>query len=211
MTRRIFRTVFFVAISMFLASVTLFMTVLYDYFSIVRQEQLQVQTDLAAQGVQNEGFPYLEDLAIRDYRITWIKGDGSVLYDSSSDAEGMENHLERKEVREAFDKGYGTAARSSSTLTERYLYSAKKLSDGTILRLSVVQDSLLALFLGMLQPLCVIFAVAVCLSALLASRLSRKIVKPLNELDLDEPLKSGAYEELSPLLVRIHAQQREIG
>ncbi len=210
MTRRIFRTVFFVAISMFLASVVLFMTVLYDYFSVVRREELKVQTELAAQGVQLEGLLYLKDLGNLNCRITWIGADGNVLYDSMSYAEEMENHLEREEVREAMEKGYGTAARSSFTLAERYLYSAKRLEDGTVLRLSAAQDSLPALFFGMLRPLCLIFAAAVCLSFFLASRLAKKIVKPLNELDLDDPLGSGAYEELSPLLVRISWQREEL-
>ena len=103
MTRRIFRTVFFVAISMFLASVVLFMTVLYDYFSVVRREELKVQTELAAQGVQLEGLLYLKDLGNLNCRITWIGADGNVLYDSMSYAEEMENHLEREEVREAME------------------------------------------------------------------------------------------------------------
>ena len=211
MTKRIFRTVFFVAVSMFLASVALFMTVLYDYFSVVRQEELKVQTDLAARGVRDEGLTYLEGLETLDCRITWIGADGSVLYDSRSKAGEMENHLERREVREALEEGYGTAARSSFTLAERYLYSAKRLEDGTVLRLSAAQDSLPALFFGMFKPLCLIFAAAVCLSFFLASRLAKKIVEPLNGLDLDDPLASGAYEELSPLLGRLHAQQQEIG
>ncbi len=211
MTKRIFRTVFFVAVSMFLASVALFMTVLYDYFSVVRQEELKVQTDLAARGVRDEGLTYLEGLETLDCRITWIGADGGVLYDSRSKAGEMENHLERREVREALEEGYGTAARSSFTLAERYLYSAKRLEDGTVLRLSAAQDSLPALFFGMFKPLCLIFAAAVCLSFFLASRLAKKIVEPLNGLDLDDPLASGAYEELSPLLGRLHAQQQEIG
>ncbi|MCI8506010.1 MAG: PAS domain-containing sensor histidine kinase [Lachnospiraceae bacterium] len=211
MTRRIFRTVFFVAVSMFVASVALFMTVLYGYFSVVRQEELRSQTDLAARGVENGGLRYLEGLGSLDCRITWIGEDGGILYDSRSDAGGMENHLEREEVREALEDGYGMAARSSFTLAERYLYSAKRLEDGTVLRISAAQDSLPALFLGMSEPFCVIFAAAVCLSFFLASRLAKKIVKPLNELDLDAPFADGVYEELSPLLVRIQAQQKEIG
>ena len=185
MTRRIFRTVFFVAVGVFLASVALFMTVLYDYFSAVGQNQLKMQTELAAQGVQHEGSGYFEALETKNYRITWIGTDGIVLYDSASDADEMENHFEREEVKEALAEGYGQSARYSSTLTERYLYSAKRLPDGTVIRMSVTQNSLLVLTLGMLQPIFVIFAVVIVLSVILASRLSKKIVKPLNELNLD--------------------------
>lgn len=210
MTKRIFRTVFFVAVSVFLASVALFMTVLYDYFSAVGQNQLKMQTELAAQGVQHEGSGYFEALETKNYRVTWIGTDGKVLYDSASDADAMENHFEREEVKEALAEGYGQSARYSSTLTERYLYSAKRLPDGTVIRMSVTQNSLLVLTLGMLQPICVIFAVVIVLSAILASRLSKKIVKPLNELNLDEPLSNEEYDELSPLLRRIDSQQKEI-
>ena len=210
MTRRIFRTVFFVAVSVFLASVALFMTVLYDYFSAVGQNQLKMQTELAAQGVQHEGSGYFEALETKNYRITWIGTDGKVLYDSASDADEMENHFEREEVKEALAEGYGQSARYSSTLTERYLYSAKRLPDGTVIRMSVTQNSLLVLTLGMLQPIFVIFAVVIVLSVILASRLSKKIVKPLNELNLDEPLNNENYDELSPLLRRIDSQQKEI-
>lgn len=211
MTKRIFRTIFAVAISIFLASALLFMTVLYEYFSGIGQKQLRVQIDLASQGVEREGLDYLQSLNVKDYRITWIGTDGKVLYDSISNADEMENHFERKEVKEALSEGYGVSSRYSSTLTQRYLYGAKRLSDGTVIRLSVAQNSLLILTLGMLQPIIVIFIIAIILSIFLASRLSKKIVKPLNEINLDKPLDNDGYDELSPLLRRIDAQQKEIG
>lgn len=210
MTKRIFRTIFAVAISIFLASALLFMTVLYDYFSEIGQKQLRMQIDLVSQGVEDEGLDYLQNLNIKDYRVTWIGTDGKVLYDSISNVDEMENHFEREEVKEALSEGYGASSRYSSTLTQRYLYGAKRLSDGTVIRFSVTQNSLLILTLGMLQPIMVIFLIAVVLSAFLASRLSKKIVKPLNELNLDRPLDNDGYDELSPLLRRINTQQKEI-
>lgn len=210
MTKRIFRTIFIVAVGVFLASALLFMTVLYDYFSTVGQNQLRAQIDLAAQGVTNEGIEYFDGLEAHNYRITWIGKDGSVLYDSASNANDMENHFEREEVKEALAKGYGESFRYSATLTERYLYSAKRLPDGTVIRLSIAQNSMLVLTFGMLQPITIIFATAIILSAFLASRLSKKIVKPLNELNLDEPLENDGYDELSPLLRRIDTQQQQI-
>ena len=210
MTKRIFRTVFVVAISIFIASAVLFMTVLYDYFSGIQQNQLRMQIDLASQGVEDEGLDYLKNLNIKDYRVTWIGTDGKVLYDSISEADEMENHFEREEVKEALSEGYGASSRYSSTLTQRYLYGAKRLPDGTVIRLSVIQNSLLILTLGMLPPIMIIFVIAIILSAFLASRLSKKIVKPLNELNLDKPLDNNGYDELSPLLRRIDTQQKEI-
>lgn len=210
MTKRIFRNILAVAVCVFLASVLLFMTVLYDYFSSVQQNQMRAQLDFASQGVLKEGVDYFNGLDEKKYRITWIGTDGSVLYDSASEADEMENHFQREEVKKALAEGYGDSSRYSSTLTERYLYSAKRLSDGTVLRISVTQNSLLVLTLGMLQPICIIFVVAIVLSIVLASRLSKKIVKPLNDLNLDEPLNNEGYEEIDPLLHRIDIQQRQI-
>lgn len=210
MTKRIFRTVFIVAISVLLASVILFIGVLYDYFTGVQYRQLKMQTDLAAQGVVSDGIEYFDGLDVKNYRITWIGADGSVLYDSVSDADEMENHFEREEVKEALAEGYGESSRYSSTMTERYLYRAKRLTDGTVIRLSVTQNSMWVLTLGMLQPILAILAAAIVLSIILASRLSKNIVKPLNELNLDDPLSNDGYDELAPLLRRIDTQQRQI-
>ncbi len=198
------------AIAVFLACVVLFLCVLYDYFGNVQQNGLKTQTELAAQGVEAVGAEYFEGLITKDYRISWISADGKVLYDSEADLSEMENHLEREEIKEALESGYGESSRYSSTLMERTLYSAKRLSDGTVVRLSVAQSTLLMLLLGMLQPLAVIILIAIVLSMFLASRLSKKIVKPLNSLDLDDPLSNEGYDELSPLLRRIDTQQRQI-
>lgn len=210
MTKRIFRNILLVAICVFIASALLFMTALYDYFSSVEQDQLKTQLDLASGGVLHQGEKYFDEIKAEDYRITWIGTDGKVLYDSASDSEQMENHFARAEVKDALATGYGESIRYSSTLTERYLYSAKRLTDGTVLRLSVTQTSLFLLTLGMIRPIIVIFAVAVLLSIILASRLSKKIVKPLNSLDLDKPLENEGYDELAPLLHRIDIQQQQI-
>lgn len=210
MTKRIFQSIFIVALSVFFASIILFMGVLYDYFSGVQYSQLRMQTNLAAQGAENEGVAYFEGLNVQDYRITWIDTDGTVLYDSISDSAKMENHLERDEISRAISEGQGESSRYSATLMERSLYCAKRLSDGTILRISVAQNTLFTLLLGMFQPICIIFAAAVILSLVLAFRLSRGIVKPLNELNLDEPSNNQGYDELIPLLCRLDAQQRQI-
>ena len=210
MTKRIFRSICLVAIAVFLASVALFLWVLYDYFGNVQQNQLKTQTELAAQGVQAMGAKYFEGLSPKGYRISWISADGDVLYDSEADSSEMENHLAREEIEEALASGYGESSRYSVTLMERTLYSAKRLPDGTVICLSVAQSTLLTLLLGMMQPIAVIIALAIGISFWLAHRLSKHITAPLNRLDLDDPLNNEGYDELSPLLRRIDAQQRQI-
>ncbi len=210
MTKRIFRSICLVAITVFTASVILIMGVLHAYFSDVQQEQLKMQTNLAAQGVMHEGMDYFKDLDVSDYRMTWIDGQGAVLYDSQSDSAGMENHLEREEVKAALVSGYGESRRYSATLMERYLYAARRLPDGTVLRLSISQNSILTLLMGMVQPICIVFAVALLLSVALAVRLSGRIVQPFNEIDFDNPLSNEGYDELSPFLRRIASQQRQL-
>lgn len=210
MTKRIFRSICLVALVVFFSCVILFMGVLYEYFSNVEHAQLAMQTDLAAQGVRNEGIGYFDDLSIADYRITWIDTDGHVIYDSESDTANMENHLEREEVQEALLAGYGESERYSVTLMERALYSARKLDDGSVLRLSISQKSILTLLLGMVQPVCMIFGIALVLSVVLAIRVSKKIVEPINEIDLDDPLSNEGYDELSPFLRRIDSQRKQL-
>ncbi len=210
MLKRIFRSICLVALCVFLASVTLFMGVLYEHFTGVQRRQLRIQTNLAAQGVSLEGIRYFDGLSTEDYRITWISDGGTVLFDSKSDISEMENHLEREEIKQAFSKGTGESTRISATLLERSIYCARRLPDGTVLRLSVAQYTMLTLILGMLQPTCIIFIATLALSFALAFRLSQKIVKPLNELNLDKPFQNDGYDELAPLLRRIASQQRQI-
>lgn len=210
MTKRIFRSIFLVALAVFLAALSLIMGVLYSYYTRIQRQQLKNQTLLAAQAAAHEGMQYFSGLDIPDCRITWIDTDGTVLYDNRSESAVMENHLEREEIQEALASGYGESARYSATLTESAFYSAKRLPDGTVLRLSMAQNSMLNLLLGIAQPICVVIAVALVLSALLASRVSRAVVEPLNKLNLDDPDPGKAYPELEPLLRRLDAQQRQL-
>lgn len=210
MTKRIFHSICFVAIAVFFASVILIMGMLYGYFSDMQQKQLKMQLELAAQGANNEAGEYFSDLPVRDYRITWIDADGTVLYDSDTQSAGMENHLEREEIQEALSSGYGESRRYSATLMAHYLYTARRLDDGTVLRLSIAQSSILTLVFGMAQPISVVFLIAVALSVFLAVRISKSIVRPLNEIDLDHPLSNEGYDELAPFLRRIDSQQRQL-
>ena len=210
MTKRIFRAICLVALAVFLASVTLIMGILYDYFSRVQLDQLRIEAGLAARGVEENGTDYFDGLDTQSYRITWIGADGTVLFDSTSDADVMENHLDREEVKQALASGYGHSSRYSSTLMERLLYSAQRLNDGSVIRLSITQNSVLTIVLGMIQPVLLVSLVAVILALVLSSRVSKSVVRPLNELNLDEPLNNEGFDELSPLLRRIDSQQRQL-
>lgn len=210
MTKRIFQSICIAAVTVLLASLVLIMGVLYDYFSRVQKEQLSAQADLAARGAADLGIDYFEGLDLGGCRISWIAADGSVLYDNMGDAGSMENHLDREEVQEALETGRGESSRYSDTLTEKLSYQARLLPDGTVIRLAASQYTAWVLLMGVLQPLLVVALLAVLLSLLLAYRLSARLVKPLNEVDLSDPLKNVEYEELRPLLSRIDSQHRQL-
>lgn len=210
MTKRIFRSILLVAAAVLLASFVLITGVLYDYFSNNQMEQLRAQTALAAQGVEKSGESYFAGLGSHGTRLTWIAADGTVLYDSSATAAKMENHADREEVSSALKTGTGESTRYSTTLMERQLYCAQRLHDGTVVRLSCEQYTPLMLVLGMLQPVIVIAAAALAVSGVLASGLSKRIVRPLNELRLDEPDKIETYPELAPLTDKLRSQQNQL-
>lgn len=210
MTKRIFRSILLVAAAVLLASFMLITGVLYDYFSNNQMEQLRAQTALAAQGVEKSGEGYFAGLGSHGTRLTWIAADGTVLYDSTVTAAKMENHADREEVSSALKTGTGESTRYSTTLMERQLYCAQRLHDGTVVRLSCEQYTPLMLVLGMLQPVIVIAAAALAVSGVLASGLSKRIVRPLNELRLDEPDKIETYPELAPLTDKLRSQQNQL-
>ena len=210
MTKRVFKAICAAALSVFVVTMLLIMGVLYNYFSSMQQKQLRSETALAVRGVEAQGAVFFDKLPTEDFRVTWIAADGQVLYDSETDSDAMENHLQREEIVKALRDGVGESSRYSSTLMKQYLYCAQRLTDGTVLRLSVSHNTVIVLLLGMLQPIFIVIAVALLLSFLLASWLSGRIVEPLNKLNLDEPLENEGYDELSPLLRRIYSQQQHL-
>lgn len=210
MTKKIFRSFMVSAAAVLLAAVAIVMTCLYSYFASVQENQLQDQLQLAAAAVETQGRDYLNKLTADRYRLTWIAPDGAVLCDTKRDAESLENHGDRTEVREALRTGSGHSTRYSSTLLEKTSYYARRMPDGTVLRISISRATVGMLLLGMLPAILLTAAVALILSGLLAGRLSRRITAPLNALDLEHPLENDTYEELSPLLCRINVQRRQI-
>ena len=210
MTSKIFRSTVFVAVVVLLCSLGIVMGVLYNHFAGVQVEQLKDELSLAVTGTEQYGNAFLENAETDRFRITWIDTDGTVLFDTQVDQTVMENHADREEIQEAFATGYGSAVRTSSTLTEQTYYEARKLQDGTVLRISTNQASAWALMIDMLWPVTLITVLAIGLSALLARRMAKNIVEPMNNLDLEHPLKNDVYEEISPLLHRIHRQHNQI-
>lgn len=210
MTKKIFHSILLVACTVLLACYLVILTSLNDYFTSLRKSQLKTQLSFASTAVEDEGIEYLKNLENGEYRLTLIDTDGTVLYDTNADAATMENHSDRREFQEAFLSGYGESHRYSRTLTEQTYYFAKKLSDDRVLRISTSQVTIVSLLLGMLQPLLVITFLAILLSVFLAKRASRNLVKPLNNLDLNDPLSNDVYEELSPLLRHMAQQNKQI-
>lgn len=210
MTRKIFQSIIAVVISVLLLSLALITGVLYNHFETTMLDQLRTTAQFAEQGVEQEGMAYFDSLHAKNCRVTWIAADGTVKYDNRSNPKTMENHANRQEVREAMENDSGTSVRRSSTLSEHTMYYAKRLSDGTVLRLSMSQRSVLFLMGGMLSPLVFILLAACLLAGVLSYRVSKKIVKPLSEIDLKHPEQVETYDELSPFLQRIAAQNREI-
>ena len=210
MTKKIFHSILLVAGAVLLASLFVITGALYEYFGIIQKKQLKDELSLAAVSVEQQGGDFLKRLSPDRYRITWINTEGNVIYDTRTDAESLENHADRTEIKQALKDGYGESIRYSSTLLEKTIYCAQRLTDGSVLRISVSRATIGVLVLGILQPILIVLIAALVLSGMLAKRLSKRIVEPLNSLDLEHPLDNDSYEELSPLLNRINRQHNQI-
>ena len=209
MTAKLFRTSMAVAVSVMVLSIALFMGMLYQYFSDQMMTELESETWLVSRGVELDGMDYLNGLHTTS-RVTWVAADGTVLYDNEADASTMENHADREEIREALTSETGTAQRFSSTLSEQTLYVTQRLSDGTVIRLASAQKTVGLLLISMIQPILIILVLSLLLSAVLASRLSRGLIKPILSLDLEHPEDCETYDELTPLLSRLKRQNDTI-
>lgn len=210
MTRKIFKSIFFVAAIAILASLMVTMVILYQYFVDVQDKHLSDELSLAAKAVETEGPDYINYFKKSDFRLTLISKDGTVISDTKKDASKMKNHGKREEVKEALDEGYGTSSRYSSTMLQKTVYKAKKLNDGNVIRISSNRATAGVIAMGIIQPGMIVILISLIISGLLAHRLSNRIVDPLNSLDLEHPLENNNYEELSPLLRKINSQHVEI-
>ena len=210
MTSKIFKSILSVALAVLMASLIIITGVLYQYFGTTQEAQLRDELSLAAEATEQLGESYLNSLDSDRYRLTWVGADGTVIFDSHADVASMENHASREEIKEALVSGTGSSTRHSATLTEQTIYEATRLNDGSVLRISVSRATALLLVLGMIQPIVIVLVIAIALSAWLAHRMAKRVVEPLNKLNLEKPMENDAYEEISPLLHRIHAQHKEI-
>ena len=210
MTKRIFRSIVIVATLVLFVCFGVTLGILYSHYSDLQWQQLGNELTIAQNGLEQYGEDYLDALSKGSFRFTWIDKSGSVLHDTEASYEEMDNHSDREEIMEAFAYGGGDSQRYSDTLTTKMLYKAVKLQDGSVLRISAAQDSVFALLLQILVPLILIYAVAIGLSLVLARRMAKRIVHPLNDLNLDHPLTCHTYDELSPLLHRIEKQNKQI-
>ena len=210
MSKKIFRSIIAVAMVVLLASLFISSTFLYDYFNKSQVSQLKEELSLVAVSVDKIGAKYFDSFDPSMFRFTLVDTDGSVLYDSQATPSEMENHLDREEITEALESGHGSSARYSSTLTERTFYEATRLGNGRVLRISVSQVTVGALILGMIPAVIVIILISAVVALILSHKMATDIVKPLRELDLENPAENETYEELTPILTKLNKQHKQI-
>lgn len=210
MTSRIFRSVFFTSVLTLLASLVLVLGVLFGAFENQIEKELKSEAGYIAYTIENGDMDFFNRFSDSDKRVTLIDSNGEVIADTEADPGKMDNHSDREEVKEALKDGSGTKVRYSKTLTEKTVYYARKLSNGTVLRVSTTQYTIITIVLGLLQPLIFVLVIAMALSLFLSSRVSKRLVKPINSIDLDNPENCDTYDELSPLLHKIINQNRTI-
>lgn len=210
MNKKIFRSSILTAFLVLIATIALIMGVLYHFFEQQIQKELENEVGFLAQAVETMGAGYLDGFDGANNRITLIDGEGTVLFDSEADVSALDNHAAREEIKAAMEEGKGMSIRYSTTLTEKTINYALRLADGSILRVSTEQYTVMAILLDMLQPVLFIMFVALILTLFLSSRVSRAIIEPINRLDLEVPENNETYEELTPLLAKIADQKETI-
>lgn len=210
MFSKIFRSSFMASMIVLIVSFCMIFAVLFEYFEAQIFAELKNEAEYISYSVKNEGASYIDNFIGNDKRITLVDKDGTVLADTSADAKELENHAERSEIKDADTNGYGKSTRYSETLMQKTLYYAKKLDDGTILRVSTTQNSVILILLGLLYPMIIIIILSLILTLVLSGRVSKKIIRPINEIDLERPEENITYEELTPLLKKISAQNKTI-
>ncbi len=211
MRNRIFRGIFCVALAVWLACLVLVMGALYTQYSKQYNKSIKNEAYIVAKAVDESGASYFKGLKLQEnYRITMIDKTGKVLYDTEADVKTMGNHGNRPEIKQAMKYGYGEDTRYSKTLSQKTTYSAVRLNNGGVLRVSETQFTVLTLLLSMLQPIIFVLIMAIILSFVLAISISRKIVEPINKIDMDDPMAGDTYEEIRPLVTKIAQQNREL-
>ena len=211
MTKKIFKSIFFSCFAVLFATIFIVFQVLYNFYGDELMNQLHMEVKSISTGVCQTGIDYLKELKLENnQRVTWINTDGTVVFDSDASTDKMANHLDREEIKEALANGEGEAIRYSNTLSERTMYCAKKLDDGTVIRVSTNQYTVWILMLSMLQPFLIILIIALSISYATAYFSSKKIVIPINNLDLENADEAVVYDEIKPLVKKIRNQNTVI-
>lgn len=217
MNKKIFRSSLLTVCLVLAATIALIMGLLFHFFEKQIQKELANEAGFLAHALENEGAGYFDSFDNKNNRlagnnrITWIDENGTVLFDSRADVSELDNHADRDEIKTAMKEGKGMSTRYSKTLTEKTVNYAIRLSDGSILRVSTEQYTVVTILMGMLQPISFIMFVALILTLVLSARVSKAIIEPINKLDLEIPENNDTYEELTPLLRKIADQKETIG
>lgn len=213
MKNKIFRAlVALAAMAVLVASGLITFLVSQDYFNETKKELAQ-EARYISMGLESGGDNFLNKIAAENgsnVRITLIDKDGIVLFDNQAEAKTLENHAMRQEVMKAVAVGAGEAERFSDTLDKTTYYYAVRLEDGKILRLARTIDSIYKSVLQMLPIMGGIVIVVAILASIVARRVTFNLIKPLDQVNLDEPLDNEAYDELAPFLTRIAKQKRQL-
>lgn len=211
MSKRIFKAMMAVTLTTLLVCMALFIAILFPYFETQLSDELRNELEYLAPNVERDGLGYLERLGDGQNRLTLIDADGTVLFDSDADPAQMENHTDRPEVIQAIAEGAGESSRYSETLTEKTINCAILLENGQVLRISSTQYSSMALLASLTPSLLLVLIFAALVAVTIAYKLSQRLTKPLNEIDLEHPqVNQAPYDELKPLLRRLHHQNRQI-
>ncbi len=211
MTKKIFKNIFLACIAVLISTIVIIFGVMYNFYGEELMDELHSELNTISAGVEKSGIDYLKMIQLDDdERITWINSDGTVKYDTDATADKMTNHLDREEIKEAIETGEGETVRYSDTLSERTMYCAKLLSDHTVIRVSTNHYTVWVLLLNMFQPLAIVIIIALVLSYVIAFFASKKIVMPINELDLENAEAAQTYSEIQPLVHKISHQNRVI-
>ncbi|HPX32303.1 MAG TPA: ATP-binding protein [Erysipelotrichaceae bacterium] len=210
MTKKIFRSIILSSMVVLITSLFVASSFLYNYFNKSQVTRLKEELSIVAVNVEKYGEEYFDSFKSSIFRLTLVAHDGVVLYDSKAKANEMENHLDRKEIDQALKTGKGSSARYSETLGKKTFYEAVLLENGNVLRIAINQLTVTALLVIMTPAIFVIVIIALVLALVMANKMAKNIVKPLNELDVENLLENDTYEELAPMLNKIRRQNRKI-
>lgn len=211
MKRKIFSAIAGLSTVVLLTSAIIISLISYSYFSDLESRELKTQLVLASEGVESGGKEYLQRIDYNDCRLTLVDKNGVVTFDNLADISKMTNHLDREEIKEAMETGDGESVRYSVTYDKQTMYYATRLTDGSVLRVSVTRRSFFQMILRELAPIIAVLALALGTALFMAQRLAKSIVEPINGIDLNHPMENRTYEEFVPLLQKLkyYIEQKE--